>query len=106
MPKLTLTWFKRTFCLPMSNGHLEKVFLTLKLIKCDRKSSLGEDQLDNLLRIAIDSPALSYWDPDGAVQLWWKTKQRRTVQDTRPPSYPEKILAQVVQLLMSLIIWT
>ena len=75
----------------MSNGHLEQVFSTLKLIKCDRRSSLGEDQLDNLLRIAIDSPALSDWNPDGAVQLWWKAKQRRTVQDTRaPPRHLEK----------------
>ena len=61
------------FCLPMSNGHLEQVLSALKLIKCDR-SSLGKDQLDNLLRIAIDSPTLSDWNPDGAVQLWWKAK--------------------------------
>ena len=34
---------------------------------------------------------MSDWDPDGAVQLWWKAKQRRTVQDTRaPPRHPEK----------------
>ena len=79
------------FCLPMSNGHLEQVFSTLKLIKCDRRTSLGEDHLDNLLRIAVDSPPLSNWVPDGAVQLWWKAKQRRTVQDTRaPPCHPEK----------------
>ena len=58
------------FYLPMSNEHLEQVFSILKLIKCDKRSGLRENQLGNLLRIAIDSPALSDWDPDGAVQLW------------------------------------
>ena len=56
-----------------------------------KKTSSGENQLDNLLRVAVDSPALSDWDPDGAVQLWWKAKQRRVVQDTRvPPCHSEK----------------
>ena len=71
------------FCLPMSNRHLEHGFSTLKLIKYERRISLGEDQLDNLVRKAVDSPALSDWDPDGVVQLWWKAKQHRTVQDTQ-----------------------
>ena len=79
------------FCLPMSNGHLEQVFSTLKLIKSERRTSLGENQLDNLLRVPVDSPALSDWNPDGAVQLWWKARQCRVVQDTRaPPCHSEK----------------
>ena len=68
------------FCLPMSNGHLKQVFSTLKLIKCERRTSSGQDRLDNLLRIAVDSPSLSDWDPDGAVQHWWQAKQHGTVQ--------------------------
>ena len=47
------------FCLPMSNGHLEHVFSTLKLIKSDHRSALGEDTLGNLLRIVVDAPPLS-----------------------------------------------
>ena len=75
----------------MSNGHLEQVFSTLKSIKSERRTSLGENQLDNLLRVAVDSLALSDWDHDGAMQLWWKAKQRRVVQDTRtPPCHSEK----------------
>ena len=34
------------FCLPMSNGHLERVFSQLKLIKINRRICLGEDTLD------------------------------------------------------------
>ena len=93
------------FCLPMSNGHLEQVFSTLKMIKTERRTSLGESQLDNLLRIAVDSPPLSNWDPSGAVQLWWEAKQRRTVQDTRaPPRRPQEDIdstAEAYQLDLS-----
>ena len=86
-----LTLVELIFCLPMSNGHLEQVFSTLKMIKTERITSLGEGQLDNLLRITVDSPPFSDWDPSRTVQLWWDAKQRRTVQDTRaPPRRPEK----------------
>ena len=41
--------------------------------------------------VAVDSSGLSDWDPDGVMQLWWKAKQRRTVQNTRqPPHHPER----------------
>ena len=65
------------FCLPMSNGHLERLFSQLKLIKSDRRSSLSEDRLDQLLRISVDAPSLAKWDASGAVQLWWNDKTRR-----------------------------
>jgi len=31
------------FCLPMANGHVERLFSSLKLIKTDRRSCLSED---------------------------------------------------------------
>ena len=71
------------FCLPMSNGRLERVFSTLKFLKSDRRSSLSEDRLDHLVRITVEGPPIAQWDATGAVQLWWKSKQRRQVQDTR-----------------------
>ena len=73
------------FCLPMSNGRVERVFSTMKLIKTDRRSSLSEDRLDHLVRITIDGPPLAQWDATDAVRLWWKSKQRRQVRDTRAP---------------------
>ena len=65
------------FCLPLTNGRLERLFSQLKLIKSDRRSSLGENRLDQLLRITVDAPPLSKWDASGAVQLWWEDKTRR-----------------------------
>ena len=73
------------FCFPMANGRVERIFSALKLIKSDRRSSLSEDHLDDLVRIAVDAPPLSQWDASGAIQLWWKDKQRRQVGDTRAP---------------------
>jgi len=72
----------------MANGRVERIFSSLKLIKSDHRSSLGEDRLDDLLRIAVDAPPLSQWDASGAIQLWWRDKQRRQVSDTRAPPNP------------------
>lgn len=78
-----LTLIELLFSFPVTNGHLERVFSTLKLIKTNRRSSLGEDKLDHLIRIAVDGPPFNQWDATDAVHLWWKSKQRRQVQDSR-----------------------
>ena len=66
------------FCLPMSNGRLERVFS-----KSDKRSSLSEDRLDHLVRITVEGPPIAQWDAAGGVQLWLKSKQHSQVQDTR-----------------------
>ena len=71
------------FSLPMSNGHLERVFSQLKHIKTNRRTGLSENRLDSLLRIVTTGPPLSEWDASGAVQLWWTEKKRRNVSDVR-----------------------
>ena len=67
----------------MSNGHVERVFSTLKLIKSDYRNCLSEEYLDDVVRIMVEGPPLSQWDSSGAIQLWWKDKQRRSVADVR-----------------------
>jgi len=47
------------FCLPISHGHLERVFSQLKLIKLNRRTCLCEDTLDHLIRINVEGPPLS-----------------------------------------------
>ena len=71
------------FCLPMSNGHLERVFSQLKLIKTNRCNCLSEDRLDSLVRIATTSPPLAQWDAGNAVELWWSDTKRRNVGEPR-----------------------
>ena len=73
------------FCLPMSNGHIERVFSQLKMIKTEKRNCLSEDRLDSLLRIVADAPPLSKWDASGAVGCWWNDKKRRSVKDLRAP---------------------
>ena len=68
------------FCVPVANGHLERVFSQLKLIKTNRRNSIKEDTLDHLVRINVEGPSLSDWDPTDAMQLWWRDKARRVNQ--------------------------
>ena len=78
------------FCLPMSNGHLEQVFSQLKLIKVNRRTCLGEDTLDRLVRINVEGPSLSRWDASYALELWQKDKVRRvSCKDT--PTQPDPL---------------
>ena len=76
------------FCLPIANGLVERMFSTLKIIKTDKRSCLGEDTLDDLMRISVDGPPLAQWTAKPAVELWWKGKARRSVQDERAPPRP------------------
>ena len=69
------------FCMPITNGHVERVFSSLKRMKTDLRSSLSENHLDDLLNISVDEPLLQNWDSTSAVRLWWKDKQRRQVGD-------------------------
>ena len=62
------------FYLPMANGRVEREFSAMNIIKTNRRNCLGEDHLDDLMRIAIDGPQLPLWDASGAINLWWKDK--------------------------------
>ena len=80
-----LSLIELLFCIFMSNGKVERVFSALKLIKSDRRSSLSEDTLDHLVRITVDGPPLAQWDASDVEHLWWRSKQRRQVQDRAAP---------------------
>ena len=58
------------FCLPMANGRLERVFSQLKLIKTNRRTNMGEDSLDYLVRVNVEGPPLSEWDASRAFEFW------------------------------------
>ena len=75
-----------TFCIPLSNGHVESCFSQLKITKTNRGVSLGEERLDQILRSRIDGP--QQWDATNAVGLWWTDKTRRV--DASGHSAPRK----------------
>ena len=67
-----LTLVELTFCIPLSNGHVERCFSQLKLTKTNRRVSLGEDRLDQILHIVIDGPPFEkpprLWDCGGQTK--------------------------------------
>ncbi len=65
------------FCLLIANGRVERVFSQLKLIKNSRRTCLGENTLDQLLRINVEGPPLADWDATRALELWWREKTQR-----------------------------
>ena len=38
---------------------------------------MGEDRLDQILRIRIEGPPIQRWDATNAVGLWWTDKTKR-----------------------------
>ena len=59
------------FYLPLSNGHLERVFLQLKLIKNDRRINLNEDRLDQLIWTGVDGPPSNKRGSSNAINDWY-----------------------------------
>ena len=64
-----LTLVALTFSIPLSIDHVDRCFSQLKLTKTNRRVSLGEDRLDQIPCIVIESPPLDRWDPTKAVGL-------------------------------------
>ena len=78
-----LSFTELHFCLPMANGRLERIFSTLKFIKSDRRNCLNEHTLDRLIRINVEAPTQSKWNPETAVKLWSNDKIGRVTQKGR-----------------------
>lgn len=69
-----LTLAELIFCIPLSNGHVERCFSQLKITKTNRRVSLGEDRLDQILRSELkalpfrDGMPLVLWDYGGQTK--------------------------------------
>ena len=69
--------------LPASNGKLEQVFSQLNVIKTNKRTSLTNESLDDLLLLSSDCVPLKDFNPDNAIDLWWKDRVRRPHQSSR-----------------------
>ena len=69
--------------LPASNGKLERVFSQLNVIKTNKRTSLSNESLDDLLLLTSDSVPLKDFCPDDAINFWWKDKVCQPQQSTR-----------------------
>ncbi|KAJ8415103.1 hypothetical protein AAFF_G00008010 [Aldrovandia affinis] len=63
--------------LPVSTAVCERGFSTLKRVKTDWRSSLTTAQLQRLMFISIEGPALEDFDAASAAQRWWTSSLRR-----------------------------
>ena len=75
--------FEPLFCLPLCNGHLERIFSQMKLIKNDCQTNLSENRFDQLMRINVDGRPVEEWDPSVALETWYKQKCRSVTASTR-----------------------
>ncbi len=80
------------FSLPFSNGQIERMFSTLKVIKTDWRTNLQTETLSDLLEINMEGPGLSSFSADPAVALWWEDCKttRRVNQAPRKEYQPRK----------------
>ena len=78
-----LTLAELLFSLPASNGKLERVFSQVNIIKSNRRTSLTNETLDDLVMISTMDTPLAEFNPDKAIDLWWREKTRRPNQTTR-----------------------
>ena len=73
------------FSLPFSNGRVEQIFSSMKLIKTDRRTNLLADTMNDLLEIYIEGPPFSAYSADRAVDLWWTDcSTTRRINQTLP----------------------
>lgn len=65
------------FTLPVSNEKLERVFSTMKNIKVDKRSSISNELLDDLLVMNVDKVDIEEFKADHSIDLWRRSKTRR-----------------------------
>ena len=68
------------FCFPVSTAKVERLFSHMKRVVSSKRSSLGTDRVESLLRIGQDGPPLKEFDANEAMELWGRSKRRRPGQ--------------------------
>ena len=71
------------FMLPVSNGKLERVFSTMKNMKVDKRSSVSNELLDDLLVINVDKVNIEEFKADHSIDICLRSKSRPSNQTAR-----------------------
>ena len=80
---LVLLLVELLFSIPISNAKVERMFSLMNRVKTDSRASLGENTLNNLIRIRMEGPPIEEFDPTPAIQLWAISATRRPNQKGR-----------------------
>ena len=62
---------------------MERAFSIMNIIKTDRRTSLNNSTLDDLMEINVEGPPPEDFSSEHAVSLWWKDCTRRPNQARR-----------------------
>ena len=62
---------------------LKGFFSQVNVIKSNKRTSLTNDTLDDLLMVSTMCSPLKDFNPNKAVDLWWREKVRRPNQKSR-----------------------
>ena len=65
-------------------GNL-RVFSQVNIIKSNKRTLLTNETLDNLVMVSTMNIPLPEFNPDKAIDLWWREKTRRPNQSERKP---------------------
>ena len=63
------------FSLPFSTAKVERLFLSLKVVKNEKRTNLNCFTLNDLLEVKTEGPSVSNFSADAAMELWWKFQQ-------------------------------
>ena len=78
-PHIMKLW-QAVLTIPASTVDCERGFSKQNIIKDIRKSRLGLDTLDALMRISLNGPELSIVDWNAVYEIWRDTKSRRVLE--------------------------
>ena len=78
-PYMMKLW-QAVITIPTSTVDCERGFSKQNIIKDIRKSKLGLDTLDALMRISLNGPELSNVDWNEVYEIWTDTKTRRVIE--------------------------
>ena len=106
-----LVLVKILFSLPASNGKLERIFSTAKVIKSEKRATLSNESLDDLLVLNSDKIPSQNFNPYHSINMWWDSKRRRPQQKPRKKNILNSLVSshlQIVPLLpvTAVILWS
>ena len=62
----------------------------MKRIKTDSRASLGDERVENLMRIVLEGPPLARFNPEPAMASWAEQRIRRPRQKKRKRFYRQR----------------
>ena len=80
--------FEILLCTPFTIAKVERGFSRMSRVKSDFRSHLSRSRLDACLRISDEGTCIADFDPNPAIELWFKEKTRRL--GSKQHVYPKK----------------